>query len=248
MTAMVECRSLCKSFGVRPLLDRVNVRLASGEICGLIGSAATGKSLLLKLLCGLQASDGGEIFIAGRRLDASSKEELQQSRKHIGMLFQNNALFDFMTVRDNVAFPLVRSGATSAEEIRERVHQTLRAVGLSGSEEKLPAELSGGMKKRVALARALVARPALLLFDEPTAGLDPVTTARIYELLGAEQARTRATMLLVSSDVDGLRRFVPRLLMLHAGRLRYDGPSDKIDSSEDEVVRQFVRGADEGPL
>ena len=177
------------------------------------------------------------------------------------MLFQNNALFDFMTVGDNVAFPLVRQGQLPADEIRARVADRLRAVGLGGSEDKLPNQLSGGMKKRAALARAVIARPPLCIFDEPTAGLDPVTTSKIYDLLRAERdgeaaqgesASTRpngaTTMIVVSSDVDALRAFAPRIGLLHGGRLRYDGDSATIADSDDAVVRQFVRGALEGPL
>jgi phospholipid/cholesterol/gamma-HCH transport system ATP-binding protein len=169
-------------------------------------------------------------------------------RGKIGMLFQNNALFDFMTVGDNVAFPLVRIGGYAEDQIRERVSARLRAVGLAGSEHKFPSELSGGMRKRVALARAVVARPPLVLFDEPTAGLDPVTTSKIYDLLRAERDQTGATVVAVSSDVEALMRFAPRMTMLYKGKLRYDGPTAQIADSDDPVVRQFVRGEVEGPL
>jgi phospholipid/cholesterol/gamma-HCH transport system ATP-binding protein len=169
-------------------------------------------------------------------------------RAKIGMLFQNNALFDFMTVGDNVAFPLVRLGGHDPTDIRARVADRLRAVGLAGSEEKFPNQLSGGMKKRVALARAMIARPPLVLFDEPTAGLDPVTTSKIYDLLRAERDATGATVVAVSSDVDALMQFAPRMAMLHRGKLPHDGETARIRDSDDAVVRQFVRGETEGPL
>ena len=169
-------------------------------------------------------------------------------RRHMGFLFQNAALFDSMTVGDNVAFPLVRQGALGGEEIRARVAERLRAVGLAGSEDKFPNELSGGMKKRAALARAVIARPPVCIFDEPTAGLDPVTTSKIYDLLRSERDTTGATVVVISSDVEALRAFAPRLGMLHEGKLRYDGDAGAIADSDDPVVRQFVRGALEGPL
>ncbi len=189
--------------------------------------------MLAKILCHLVAPDAGEV-----RVDASP----------IGMLFQNNALFDFMTVGDNVAFPLVRQGALAGDEIRARVAERLRAVGLAGSEDKYPNELSGGMKKRAALARAVIARPPVCIYDEPTAGLDPVTTSKIYDLLRAERDASGATVVVISSDVEALRSFAPRLGLIHGGRMRYDGDAGAIADSDDAVVRQFVRGALEGPL
>jgi phospholipid/cholesterol/gamma-HCH transport system ATP-binding protein len=222
-----------KAFGARPLLDGVELTLARGETFGLIGPAGAGKSVLAKILCRLIAPDAGEV-----RVDASP----------IGMLFQNNALFDFMTVGDNVAFPLVRQAALGGDEIRARVAERLRAVGLAGSEDKYPNELSGGMRKRAALARAVIARPPVCIFDEPTAGLDPVTTSKIYDLLRAERDSSGATVVVISSDVDALRSFAPRVGMLYGGRLRYDGDAAAIADSDDAVVRQFVRGAPDGPL
>jgi phospholipid/cholesterol/gamma-HCH transport system ATP-binding protein len=230
---MIALGGVAKSFGARRVLDGVDLSIGRGQTFGLIGTAGTGKSVLAKILCRLIAPDAGEV-----RVDATP----------IGMLFQNNALFDFMTVGDNVAFPLVRQGALPGDEIRARVAERLRAVGLAGSEDKFPNELSGGMKKRAALARAVIARPPVCIFDEPTAGLDPVTTSKIYDLLRAERDATQATVVVISSDVDALRAFCPRVGMLHEGKLRYDGASSAIADSDDAVVRQFVRGALEGPL
>lgn len=230
---VIAMRGVRKRFGARQLLDGVDLSVGAGETFGLIGPAAAGKSVLAKMLCGLVAPDDGSVAVES---------------KPIGMLFQNNALFDFMTVGDNVAFPLVRQGALPPDEIRARVAARLRAVGLAGAEEKFPNELSGGMKKRAALARAVIARPPVCIFDEPTAGLDPVTTSKIYDLLRAERDATGATVVVISSDVEALRQFAARVGMLHAGRLRYDGPSAAIADSDDAVVRQFVRGSLEGPL
>jgi phospholipid/cholesterol/gamma-HCH transport system ATP-binding protein len=237
---VIALAGVAKAFAARRLLDGIDLALARGETFGLIGPAATGKSVLAKILCRLIAPDSGSVTVA----DAP-----------IGMLFQNNALFDFMTVGENVAFPLLRAaGGAGAPatidraEVRARVVEKLRAVGLAGSEDKFPNELSGGMKKRAALARAVIARPPVCIFDEPTAGLDPVTTSKIYDLLRAERDASGATVVVISSDVEALRRFAPRLGLLHAGRLRYDGPSQTISDSDDALVRQFVSGALEGPL
>ena len=230
---MIALDAVVKSFGARRLLDGVTLHAGRGETVGIIGPAGAGKSVLAKIVCRLVAPDAGEV-----RVDSAA----------IGMLFQNNALFDFMTVGDNVAFPLVRQGALDGDEIRARVAERLRAVGLAGSEDKYPNELSGGMKKRAALARAVIARPPVCIFDEPTAGLDPVTTSKIYDLLRAERDTAGSTVVVISSDVEALCAFAPRVGMLHDGKLRYDGPAANIADSDDAVVRQFVSGALEGPL
>jgi phospholipid/cholesterol/gamma-HCH transport system ATP-binding protein len=245
---MIGLRSVRKRFGERTLLDGIALELGAGETWGLIGPGASGKSVLLKLLCGLLRADEGEVRVLDRDITHADEDALMEVRARVGMLFQNNALFDFMTVGENVAFPLVRQGGVDAGEIRARVSERLREVGLAGSEDKLPNQLSGGMKKRVALARAVIARPQLLLFDEPTAGLDPVTTSKIYDLLRAERDANGATVIAVSSDVEALQRFAPRMAMLYRGQLRYDGETARIADSDDPVVRQFVRGEVEGPL
>jgi phospholipid/cholesterol/gamma-HCH transport system ATP-binding protein len=245
---MIALQKVKKAFGPRVLLDGVDLRLSAGETFGLIGPGATGKSVLLKLLCGLQRADDGSVEVFGQDMGVAEEDALMSVRAKIGMLFQNNALFDFMTVGENVGFPLTRLGTFDPADIRARVSDRLRAVGLAGSEDKLPNQLSGGMKKRVALARTMIARPPLVLFDEPTAGLDPVTTSKIYDLLRAERDETGATVVAVSSDVDALRRFAPRVAMLYQGALRYDGAADAIADSDDAVVRQFVSGALDGPL
>ncbi len=174
--------------------------------------------------------------------------ELGELRKRVGMLFQNYALFDFLTVAGNVAFPLEQRGGIAAPDIAQRVEARLRAVGLAGSEHKLTSELSGGMKKRVGIARATVADAELVIYDEPTAGLDPVTTQKIYDLLAADQARTGATVLAVSSDVAALAQFVDEIAFLYRGHILHRGPASTIVDAPDPIVRQFVRGELEGPL
>lgn len=236
-----------------PILDGIDLSVAEGETCGLCGPGASGKSLLLKILCGLIRPEAGSVEIDGVELFSAAMDAVRKAQASIGTLFQNNALFDSMTVYDNVAFPLRQRAlqsrtAPDEKAVGERVRESLRGVGLAEHLHKMPSQLSGGQRKRVALARAVVARPPIILYDEPTAGLDPVTTAKIYELLRREREMTGATVILVSSDVPALRAFAPRLLMLYRGRLRYDGPAAEIESSGDPVVRQFVRGDLEGPL
>jgi phospholipid/cholesterol/gamma-HCH transport system ATP-binding protein len=233
----------------KPVLDGVRLSVNAGETVGVVGMAGSGKSVLLKIAAGLLPADGGTVTVDGVRLEAGSDDSARaRARGRVGMLFQNNALFDFLTVAANIAFPLERGSAATPDEIRTRVAETLRGVGLMGSEEKLPSQLSGGMRKRAALARAVVARPPLLLFDEPTAGLDPVTTAKVLDLLRREREASGAALVIVSSDVDMVRGFAPRLALLHDGKLRYDGPSAAATDAPDPVVRQLVRGETEGPL
>lgn len=236
-----------KAFGRRKLLDGVDLDVPSGSRFGLIGPAAGGKSVLLKLLVGLVPVDRGAIAIGEQRIDGASEQALMEVRQRVGMLFQNYALFDFLTVGQNVAFPLVRRGVPQGE-IDRRVAERLRAVGLAGSEGKLPSELSGGMKKRVGIARATVARPEVAIYDEPTAGLDPVTTSKVYDLIRADQDETGCTVVAVSSDVDALVGFADRIAMLHQGTIRYQGEARAVRDADDPAVRQFVRGDLEGPL
>ena len=246
---MVELDNVVKSFPrAGRLLDWVTLHVDQGTRWGLVGPGASGKTVLLKLIAGLLEPDAGKITVAGHDITQASEDELQAVRVRIGMLFQNYALFDFMTVAENVAFPLVRRGGVPRHEIEERVADRLKSVGLHGSEHKRPSELSGGMKRRVGIARATITQPEIVIYDEPTAGLDPVTTSKVYDLLRADHEETRGTVLAVSSDVAALRGFVSRIAFLYQGKLHYDGPADAIEDAEDPVVRQFVRGELEGPL
>lgn len=226
----------------------MDLDIPAGARFGIIGPAASGKSVLLKLLCGLIAADRGVIAIGDEPVTGRREHELMAVRQRIGMLFQNYALFDFLSVGENVAFPLVRRGEQGRGEIDRRVGERLRAVGLAGSEGKMPSELSGGMKKRVGIARATIARPDVAIYDEPTAGLDPVTTSKVYDLLRADQDETGCTVVAVSSDVEALCGFADTIAMVHGGTIRYQGPAAGIRDASDPVVRQFVRGELEGPL
>ncbi|HEY1546258.1 MAG TPA: ATP-binding cassette domain-containing protein [Kofleriaceae bacterium] len=247
MTA-IRFTDVHKRYGRRTVLDGVSLEVERGKKLGLVGPAASGKSVLLKLLCGLEQPDAGSIEVLGESIVGKHELELGPLRRRIGMLFQNYALFDFLSVEGNVAFPLEQRGGLDATQIAERVAARLRAVGLHGSEHKLTAELSGGMKKRVGIARATVADAEIVVYDEPSAGLDPVTTQKIYDLLAADHARTGATVLAVSSDVLALARFVDEIAFLYRGAILYRGPASTIADAPDPIVRQFVRGELTGPL
>jgi phospholipid/cholesterol/gamma-HCH transport system ATP-binding protein len=246
--AAIRLHDVHKRYGRRDVLAGVSLDVRRGARLGLIGPAASGKSVLLKLICGLEQPDRGSIEVLGEPVVGRHEAELGDLRQRIGMLFQNYALFDFLDVAGNVAFPLEQRGGLAADEVASRVLARLRAVGLAGSERKLTGELSGGMKKRVGIARATVADAEIVIYDEPTAGLDPVTTQKIYDLLVEDQARTGATVLAVSSDVVALAKFVDEIAFLYRGHVVYRGPAATVADAPDPLVRQFVRGELDGPL
>jgi phospholipid/cholesterol/gamma-HCH transport system ATP-binding protein len=245
---VIEIVDLTKSFGGTPVLRGVRLTVPKGCLYGLIGPGAAGKSVLLKLITGLLRPDLGHVVVDGRDVHALSELDLQAFRLRFGMLFQNNALFDYLTVGENIAFPLRRLFQLGEEEIAARVAERLKVVSLPGFEERLPAGLSGGQKKRVGVARATVSQAEIVLYDEPAAGLDPVTSQRIFELLRAEQRAAGATVVMVSSDLDRLLTVTDRVGMLYKGRLIFDGTTEEAKASPDPYVRQFVHGLTEGPL
>jgi phospholipid/cholesterol/gamma-HCH transport system ATP-binding protein len=234
--------------GGKRVLDSVDLRIPSGCLYGLIGPGASGKSVLLKTITGLVLPSRGKVTVDGKELGAMTELELQHFRTRFGMLFQNNALFDILTVAENVAFPLRRLGGHSEEEVLSRVQERLEAVGLAAFGQRLPTGLSGGQKKRVGVARATVTRASIVLYDEPAAGLDPVTSQRIFELLRREQRASASTSVMVSSDLDRLLTVTDRVGILYRGRLVFDGTTSEAKASEDPLVRQFVHGLLEGPL
>jgi phospholipid/cholesterol/gamma-HCH transport system ATP-binding protein len=245
---MIQVEDLTKSFGGMPVLRGVRLTVPRGCLYGLIGPGASGKSVLLKMIPGLLRPDRGRVLVDGRDVHAMNELDLSAFRLRFGMLFQNNALFDYLTVGENVAFPLRRLFNLPEEEIAARVAERLRVVSLAGFEARLPSGLSGGQKKRVGVARATVSRAEIVLYDEPAAGLDPVTSQRIFELLRAEQRAAGATVVMVSSDLDRLLTVTDRVGMLYKGRLVFDGTTAEAKASEDPYVRQFVHGLTEGPL
>jgi phospholipid/cholesterol/gamma-HCH transport system ATP-binding protein len=250
---VIAIRGLSKAFptaGARTQEVLRDVSLEVPEAClyGLIGPGASGKSVLLKMITGLLHPDGGTVTVGDDEVTALNDLRLQEFRKRIGMLFQNNALFDHLSVADNIAFPLRRLYALADDEVRARVAERLACVDLPGFEARMPSGLSGGQKKRVGVARATVTRAPIVLYDEPAAGLDPVTSQKIFELLRAEQRASRATVIMVSSDLDRLLTVTDRVGMMYRGQLVFDGTTDEARASTVPVVRQFVHGLTEGPL
>jgi phospholipid/cholesterol/gamma-HCH transport system ATP-binding protein len=244
---LIRLENVAKSFD-RPVLTDVNLHVPEQCLFGLIGPGASGKSLLLRMITGLMRPDRGSVHVAGQNVLAMGDMQLHEFRKGIGMLFQNNALFDFMTVAENIAFPLRRLFHLPEREIAERVAERLARVDLPGFEARLPAGLSGGQKKRVGVARATVTRAPIVLYDEPAAGLDPVTSQKIFDLLRAEQRAAKSTVIMVSSDLDRLLTVTDRLGMMLDGRLIFEGTTEEARNSSDPRVYQFVHGAVDGPL
>lgn len=251
---MISIKGLSKSFrpagGGAPhhVLRNVSLEVPSACLYGLIGPGASGKSLLLKLIVGLLKPDSGSIVVEGVDVTQASELDLQKMRLKFGMLFQNNALFDHLTVAENIAFPLRRLTTLGEEDIQKKVADRLSVVSLAGFGERTPAGLSGGQKKRVGVARATITNSPIVLYDEPAAGLDPVTSQKIFELLREEQRASNATVVMVSSDLDRLLTVTDRVGMMYRGQLIFDGTTKEAQTSTEPRVKQFVHGLTEGPL
>jgi phospholipid/cholesterol/gamma-HCH transport system ATP-binding protein len=239
---MIEVRDLKKSFGNAVILEDVSFRVETGESVVIIGRSGGGKSVLLKHIIGLLTPDSGTVSIDGENIVGLNERQLLRVRKKFGMLFQSAALFDSMTVAENVAFALQRERQLPEAEIRDRVANALDVVELSGTEEKNPSELSGGMRKRVGLARAIVYEPQIVLYDEPTTGLDPVVSDSIDKLIMRVRDRLKVTTVVVTHDMRSARRVGHRILMLHDKKIYKVGTPEEIFSSQDPVVHRFVNG------
>lgn len=239
---MIEVLNLKKAFGGHPVLDGVSFRIDPGETVVILGRSGGGKSVLLKHIIGLITPDSGEVRIAGENITTMDERQLIDVRRRFGMVFQGAALFDSMTVAENVAFALHRQGNVSNMEIFNRVRQALEMVDLPGTDDKKPAELSGGMRKRVGLARAIVYRPEIVLYDEPTTGLDPIVSDSIDQLIMRVCDRLKVTSIVVTHDMRTARRVGQRVMLLHEGRIYAAGTSDEIFQSRDPIVHQFVNG------
>jgi len=239
---MIETRELRKGFGPQPVLRGVNLRIESGEAVVIIGRSGSGKSVLLKLLIGLNRPDSGDVRVDDESIVAMNERELLRVRSRFGMLFQSAALFDSMNVAENIGFVLQQSRRYTEREISVKVSEALEMVELPGIEQKKPSELSGGMRKRVGLARAIVYRPKIVLYDEPTTGLDPVVSDSIDQLIVRVCDRLNVTSIAVTHDMRSARRIGKRIVMLHEGRIHASGTPDEIFSSVDPVVSRFVKG------
>lgn len=239
---MIEVRDLKKRFGAHSILDGVSFRIEKGESVVIIGRSGGGKSVLLKHLIGLLKPDGGEVLIEGENIIPMNERELLRVRHKFGMLFQSAALFDSLTVAENVAFAFRRDRSLPEQAIRRKVAEVLEMVDLPGTEDKKPSELSGGMKKRVGLARAIIYQPQIVLYDEPTTGLDPIVSDSIDQLIVRVRDRLAVTTVVVTHDMRSTRRLGQRILMLHDRRIYATGTPDEIFNSQDPVVRRFTEG------
>jgi len=238
----IVVKGLPKSFGEQKVLTGVDLSVNRGETVVILGRSGTGKSVLLKLLIGLQQPDEGSVKIAGQEIAGLSLDELNEVRKKIGFLFQQAALYDSLTVEDNVAFPMSRHTQLSSEERGKHVRELLKNVGMEQDVGKMPSDLSGGMRKRVGLARALALDPEILLFDEPTAGLDPITSDEIGKLISRLKEERKITSVVVTHDIVGAKEFSDRFVMVHEGKIVIEGTLEDLQKSKDQFVVQFLRG------
>ena len=240
--AFIEFKNVSKSFGKKTILSQLNLEVIQGETLTIMGGSGSGKSITLKLLLGLIDPDAGEIIFNGENIVESNEEALIRIRSKIGMLFQSGALFDSLTVFENIAYPLREHFDFSEDEIAAKVKNKLQLVGLAGSEEMYPADLSGGMKKRVGLARAIATEPEVILYDEPTTGLDPSNTKRIDDLIIEMQKVLKVTSIVVTHDMQSAFDISDRIALLYKGKIAFVGTVDEVKSSKNEMVQNFING------
>jgi phospholipid/cholesterol/gamma-HCH transport system ATP-binding protein len=245
---MIQLENVKKKFGEQEVLRQVSFDVRQGSITTLIGRSGAGKSLLLRHMIGLDQPDTGRILIDGADIVGMGTTQLNAIRRRFGVLFQDGALFDSMSVRENVAFPLREHTKLSEKEILDIVAKKLDVVGLRSHANKFPAELSGGMRKRVGLARALALEPEIVFFDEPTSGLDPITRGAIYRLIQETHVQGKITYFLVSHDISGVMAISDEIMMLHEGKIVTRGTPDDVRTSSDPIVQQFLLGSPDGPI
>jgi phospholipid/cholesterol/gamma-HCH transport system ATP-binding protein len=239
----VIIKGLRKSFGPQKVLDGVDLEIARGETVSVLGRSGTGKSVLLRLLIRLQEPDSGSIRILGQEITKLELGPLNEIRKKIGFLFQQAALYDSLTIEENVGFPLARHTELAPKDQKDRVRELLAKVGMERDLAKMPSEISGGMQKRVGMARALALDPEILLFDEPTAGLDPITAGEINRLITQLNEEHNTTSIVVTHDLHSARAISDRLIMLHEGHVLTEGSFEDLQKSRDQVVAQFLEEA-----
>jgi phospholipid/cholesterol/gamma-HCH transport system ATP-binding protein len=245
---MIRIRGLKKRLGRTQVLDGVDLDIEKGETVVVMGPSGTGKSVLLKHVIGLMTPDEGSVEVDGEEIVGMPEGRLNEVRKRFGMLFQGSALFDSMTVGENVGLALREHLQLPEAQVRRRVSERLEWVGLKGVEEMKPASLSGGMRKRVGLARAMAMDPQFILYDEPTTGLDPIMADVIDQLIRAMQRRLGVTTVVVTHDLTSAYKVGDRLAMLHGGRVVFTGTPDQVRATRDPLVRQFIEGSSEGPI
>ena len=237
----VVIRGVHKSFGAQIVLNGINLTVNSGETLAVLGRSGTGKSVLLKLIIGLQKPDSGSILIHGQEITSLHLDALNEIRKKMGFLFQHAALYDSLTVEQNVAFPLKRHTKMAQSEQGDRVKELLAGVGMEGDLKKMPSDLSGGMQKRVGLARALALEPGILLLDEPTAGLDPITSGEIDELILKLQEEHEMASIVVTHDLHSAKTIADRIALLHEGNVLIEGSFAELEKSDNEFVSEFLK-------
>jgi phospholipid/cholesterol/gamma-HCH transport system ATP-binding protein len=243
--AMISVRDLRKKIDREEILRGIELDVAVGETLVIIGRSGGGKSVLLKNLIGLMRPERGEIWIAGQNIIGMSERQLESVRQKVGILFQSGALFDSMTVEDNIAFPLIEAGMRSPNAIRARVNEVLEVVELEGENAKMPESLSGGMRKRVGLARAIIRRPSCVLYDEPTSGLDPVVSDNINRLIRRLQHRFGMTSIVVTHDMKSATHVGDHIAYLHEGRIYFYGTPDELRRCQDPIIQDFLQGRSE---
>jgi phospholipid/cholesterol/gamma-HCH transport system ATP-binding protein len=239
----VTVKGLAKSFGEQKVLNGIDLAVAQGETVAVVGRSGTGKSVLLKLLIGLHKPDAGNIWIYGQEIAKLGTKELNEVRKRVGFLFQQAALYDSLTVEENVSFPLRRHAQMESAERKDRARELLASVGMESDLEKLPSQISGGMQKRAGLARALALNPDLLLLDEPTAGLDPITAGEISDLVLDLQKKRKVTSIVVTHDLHNAAVFADRLVLLREGSIVMEGTQQELKKSRDPFVKRFLDAA-----
>ena len=245
---MIEVRSLVKRIGAQEILRGIELEVSRGETLAIIGRSGGGKSVLLKHLIGLMRPDAGEIWIDAQNIIHMSERQLAAIRQKVGILFQGSALFDSMTVAENIAFPLREAGERDPKVLRKRVTEMLEVMELQGQEEKMPVNLSGGMKKRVGLARSIIRQPSCILYDEPTSGLDPVVSDSINKLIRRLQQRLGVTSVVVTHDMKSAFDVADRIAYLHAGRIYFHGTPDDLRQSSDQLIQDFLIGRSDEKL
>jgi phospholipid/cholesterol/gamma-HCH transport system ATP-binding protein len=245
---VVELRDIEKQFEGKKILDGVSLQVNPQERLVVMGQSGSGKSTILRLVLGILYPDAGSVFFKQFEIGRLSRRKLQQIRRHVGMVYQYSALLSSRTVRDNVALPLEELSDSTRGEIDRIVDEKLEMVGMKDSRDLMPSELSGGMRKRVSLARALVMQPELILFDEPTAGLDPVISSVIDELIIALTEQQKVTSIVVTHEMASAFRVGTRMAMLYQGKIIEDAPTEQFKNSKNPVLRQFLSGSTEGPI
>jgi len=245
---MIDIKGLTKSFNTHKVLDKLNLTIKKGTTCVIIGRSGCGKSVLLKHIVRVLIPDKGKILIDGKDLDAMNEKDLDILRLRIGLVFQGGALFDSMTVGENVGFGLIEHTKIGKKELLERIEESLCLVNLCGIGNLMPSELSGGMKKRVALARAICIKPDIILYDEPTTGVDPITADSINELIKSLHDKLKVTSVVVTHDMKSAYKVADRIAMMYQGKIIAEGTPEEIQNTEHPVVHQFINGLAHGPI